>query len=196
MPYLNDVVVKINENLLAGPFKGNQYQKGMFYGIATPALRKGKDKDSTFPCYRQPNSKDMIYIGPDDRYPIIIYHKLLTKVYSQINETDEFGDTDNLIKQTCGMQMIIFAQASKLNFVIDEQLESAISLTLVSQLNISGLLSTFVQPVSASYDQLSIFNNEYKNVDPFMSNDHLYLSINYTIENISDNKCFNLCADC
>lgn len=195
MPLLSTIVSNINAQIQA-KLNDQAFQVSQYNGITIPITRtSSKDgKTSTFPAVRIPNSKDGKMVILDDKYNLIAYHKLITNNYS-IVETDDFGDDYSMIKQVTQMQLVIWAQSSKIGFLAEHELEAFISGAIFGEMKLKPFYTLFVAPTSTNFDKNVIFNQEHKGVDNILQNDHLYFTINYTIESTFDRKCFSIC-DC
>lgn len=95
--------------------------------------------------------------------------------------------------------MVVYGKRSALNLRA-EQLEAiittgfpdVISKQAISEYNLQSMIVTLQ---SSNMSALSVFNEEFKGFDPFVSNEDIYFSIAYKIETKYRKGCFGLC-DC
>jgi len=194
MPLLSNIVANINAQIQA-KLPSQEFQMAQYSGITIPITRTLKENGTaTFPGVRVPNSKDAKAIVLDDKYNLIVYHKLISNSYSN-NEAEDYGDDYSIIKQVTTMQMVVWAQSSKIGFLAEHELESAISGAMFKVIKFPPLLELYVTPTSTNYDKNSLFGQEFKGVSNILQNDHLYFAINYTIESTFAKHCFSIC-DC
>jgi hypothetical protein len=194
MPLLSNIVANINAQIQA-KLPSQEFQMAQYSGITIPITRTLKENGTaTFPGVRVPNSKDAKAIVLDDKYNLIVYHKLVGNTYSVV-EDEDYGDDYSIVKQVTTMQMVVWAQSSKVGFLSEHELESAISGAIFGQMNLKPFFSLFVAPTSTNYDKNSLFGQEFKGVSNILQNDHLYFAINYTIDSTFEKDCFSIC-DC
>lgn len=194
MPLLSTIVDQINTQLILPKFTDEKFQGSKFNGIAIPYTKLLKDKPVTAPAVRKYGTKDLEAVGYDDRYPMTIYHKLIGNTYSA-SEVDNYGNDYTMIKQVTQMQLIVWANYTRIGFLTEHEVESAISGALFGELDIKPFIDIFIAPTTTNFDKSGLFSQEYKGVENLLSNEHLYFGINYTIESYFDKSCFNLC-DC
>jgi hypothetical protein len=193
MPLLNSIVNSINTALIAPKLKTDVLQGSLFNGIAIPVTKLLKDKTVTFPGLRIEGTKDVKALGYDDKYPVVIYHRLISNSYS-VQEVDNYGDDYTMIKQVTQMQLVVWGNYTKIG-LSEHELEATISGALFGEVHLKPFIQIYVAPTTTNFDKSGLFNQEYKGVDNHLSNEHLYFGINYTIESYFDKNCFSLC-DC
>ena len=92
------------------------------------------------------------------------------------------------------MMMVVIADFKKLN-ISDEQLEQIIlphlSYNLASDAASIGIRNGGILPTSTNFDSMTLFNQEYKNVQPFLKPNLIYFQIRYSIESTYKKECFN-----
>lgn len=193
MPFIKEIVSTINDHLKTNVLKTKQFQTGLYAGLAILSNKEiGANKFKTFPVMEVDGGK-YEYVGPDDKYPIIIYHKSKNATYTKLKEADNssFGDDEDL-KQTIQMQMVLFGIRPRLGNITAEDLESTIIANFPNSFVVNNK-ETITTPVSSVLDKKTVFDNEFKNVDLFLREDHIFISINYTIESQFQKGCFNIC---
>ena len=105
MPLLSNIVANINAQIQA-KLPSQEFQMAQYSGITIPITRTLKENGTaTFPGVRVPNSKDAKAIVLDDKYNLIVYHKLVGNTYSVV-EDEDYGDDYSIVKQVTTMQML------------------------------------------------------------------------------------------
>lgn len=194
MPLLSNIVANVNAQIQA-KLSGQEFQMAQYNGITIPITKTLKDnKTSQFPAVRIPNSKDAKAVVLDDKYNLITYHKLISNAYSVV-EDEDYGDDFSIIRQVTTMQLVVWAQASKIGFLVEHELESFISGAIFGTMKLKPFMDIFITPTSTNYDKNALFNQEFKGVDNILQNDHLYFSITYVVESRFAKECFSIC-DC
>lgn len=194
MPLLSTIVDQINTQLILPKLSDEKFQGSKLSGIAIPFTKLLKDKPVTAPAVRKYGTKDLEAVGYDDRFPVSIYHKLIGNTYST-SEVDNYGNDYTMIKQVTQMQLIVWANYSRIGYLTEYELESTISGALFGELDLKPFIDIFIAPTTTNFDKSGLFSQEYKGVENLLSNEHLYFGINYTIESYFDKSCFSLC-DC
>lgn len=194
MPLLSTIVDQINTQLILPKLSDEKFQGSKLSGIAIPFTKLLKDKPVTAPAVRKYGTKDLEAVGYDDRFPVSIYHKLIGNTYST-SEVDNYGNDYTMIKQVTQMQLIVWANYSRIGYLTEHELESTISGALFGELDLKPFIDIFIAPTTTNFDKSGLFSQEYKGVENLLSNEHLYFGINYTIESYFDKSCFSLC-DC
>ena len=197
MPFLNQITSFINDTLKANSLNKKKLQPALFFGLSsTIAKAKGSKeglKLEILPAVIKPDGS-VIQIVPDSKTAIQIYHKLISKAYS--NEKKSYGDEYD-IKSVCEILMVVIIN-SKLTGSAKDVLEPVVlfgipqrlSPALLSDLKISKCLIT---PVSSNMDPLQVFRGEYPQSDYFLSEQMSMFSIRYKIETTFSRACVDHC---
>lgn len=184
--YINDAI-QANCSLLAG---------GTFYGIASVVARK---KTQASPLEQLPgilvDHTQYITIEPNDKYALIIYHKIISNTY-QRDTNNSYGDGYRQ-KATTDMQLIVWGDSKKLG--IDQELESvvvySIPLSVAAPVQRTlGLKSCSITPYSSTLDRLTVFRQEYPQSEFFLKPNHQFFSVRYRIESTFDKQCVDMCT--
>lgn len=194
MPFTAAIVNYINTTLREGC---SLLTDGRFLGIASIIARK---KTPTTPLEQLPgilnDNKEYTPVEPNDKYKLIVYHKILSNTYS-FDKTNSYGD-DYRIKCTTEMAMIVWGDAMKLG--IAEELEAVIVFGMPQRLsrvlqNTLGLATCSITPVNSTLDRLPIFRQEYPQSEFFLKPNHQFFQIRYRIESSFDRACVqDLCG--
>lgn len=202
MPYLNEQVTVLNQELQKVALADARFTSGRFEAIANEAVRDGK----TFPIIiGQLNESTINPPTPDDTYPIVIYHKVLNKSYDVNNiggKRSEFGDRNKYVVETVNMKMVVYAKWLSVRMT-KEQLEALITTNfpdnmdnadnaLLASLKLDNV--TFAMK-GANFLSKNVWADEYQGTAFMLAPEDIFFSINYTIQSTFRKSCFKLC-DC
>lgn len=190
MPFTDSIVAHINNCL-----KGCSFTDGKFHGIASVIARK---KTAASPLETLPgilDGKAYQTIEPNDKHGLILYHKVVSNVYS-IEKKNSYGDGYNT-KCVTEMQMIVWADSLKQNKTA-EQLEPVVifgmpqglSAVMMQTLKLNSCL---IIPTASVMDRLQVFRQEYPQSEFFLKPNHHFFSIRYRIETTFDKSCVDTC---
>jgi len=203
MPFLDQQITVVNQELLKVALNDARFESGRFNSLAGEVIRDGK----TFPCIMSQDAGkggyealDLAVI--DDTVPIQIYHKVLAKRY-ELNvqgQKSEYGDRNKYVKETVLVKMVVFGKFSALN-VTNEQLEAIITTnfpdniskgdnSLADSLNLDSL--TYAMQ-STNFLSKSVWQEEYTGYEFKLAPEDIFFSINYTINSTWRKGCFQLC---
>lgn len=187
MLFLTDKIKLINQQLT---FEGFRFTgKWLINEVAKTAVVDNEGRVETMPVISVNN--DYKFIGIDDTYPLIIYHKHLGTSYADV-DIDERRETNR-------MRMIVFGKLEPLNLTAEELGAYVVSLfpseikkkDYQLPINIEGVT---LNDVNA--DSESVFNTEYRNTSFVLSANMALLQFSYTIESTYIKGCFDPCAEC
>lgn len=196
MPFLKRQIEIINEELRENSLKDKRFQSGQYNAIAVDVSRNNEGKIETFPAVMNRNY-EAESVGLNDTYPIVIYHKILSKSYtSQVSQVG--NGNKNQIEKT-EVKMVVYGKYSSLKMTAEE-LEALITVGFpdsISKSKISGLKLDSMTVTLSSSNLLSaqVFAEEYKGFDMFLSSEDILFSVKYTIETRYRKGCFDIC-DC
>lgn len=198
MPFLNQVITFINDELKAGSLKNEKLQPALYHGLSTVHARvltgsKDPKKLELLPAIITGAGK-VTPITANDKYAIQIYHKLLTNVYSY--EKRSFGDAND-IKSSSELSLVVFSN-SKLTGKTKDDLEPVVlfglpqhlSPELLSSLKISKCLIT---PMGSNMDPVQVFRQEYPQSNYFLNEQMSMFLIRYKIEMQFSQACVDKC---
>lgn len=188
--FLKEQTELINNHLKAGALKGNRFQAGRFIPLARLATRG----EIAMPIELNVNN-EAAWVGIDDTYPIIIYHRKLNSVYS-INPDEQRGRKNNVVRENTDMLMVVFAKFANVKMTA-EQLEAQIVAGFPDVIATppNGLNNMVVTAAQSSSDSEAIFNNEYKNTPYKLAPEDIMLSVRYSIQTQFNKGCFDFCCD-
>lgn len=181
MPYLNNIVCKINNSLLATPLRD-----GILEGIAFQVTRKVDSGEQLFPATG--DGKD---VSIDDSKKTVVYHRHIRNSYRKDLQMETH------YTQTVQMLMVVYANKNLIENA--DSLESLIIQAFpvrYEQPNIPDLTGVFninVSVISSEMNPVTVFAGEYRNVPYRLSTDDIYFSLSYTLEIKFDNTCLDVC---
>lgn len=198
MPFLDTLVGLINANLQQNTLTDKRFAAGDFNGIAIPIYRDrpgAQQGKQALPCVYQ-EGQDAKYVGIDDTFPIIIYHKLQRNT-TQPAKT-QFGDGDKTIKATTLLTMTVYADRNRIK-LSPEDLESLILSGFSDEIPKTaypskGFSSIVVYHMETNFNAQGIFAQEYQNVDFFLKPESILFQITYRIESQYRKDCLAICG--
>lgn len=195
MPFINQIISFIDNELRSGSLNKEKLQPALFHGLSTTVARKkpGSTDLEVMPGIVTANGIGSV-ITPDDKYAIQIYHKLNGNLYSL--EKKSVGDT-HFIRSTSDLSMIVITN-SKMTGKAKEAIEPValfgmpqkLSTALLTDLLINSCLIT---PVASIMDQNALFRQEYPQSKYFLNENVSLFSIKYKIEMTFSQICVDKC---
>lgn len=200
MPYIHEIVNIINTTLAAGKLSDDgRFNKAM-YGIAETLPRNYDGEQDGIPAIVDLNG-GIQFSGFDDRYSIVIYHKVLST--SIVDAPIGFGDGNNAAREEAQMRMIVFAdrmmtklQPTQLSFLLLAGLNQQLQASQITSL--PGLYGVNIEPGDTNYNSVTIYTDEYKlpaNTYPVQPH-QCYIALDYTITTDFDVTCISDCLTC
>ena len=203
MPFLNQQIEIINSVLKSVSLADARFATGRFEAIAVDVSRKDADTGAitTFPAVMDKNYEAQ-EITVDDAYPIIIYHKILSKAYVfDKNPTgpNQYGDGNRYVNETTQVKMVVYGKYATLKLT-REQLEALITSNFpdnISPVSIQPLkLDNMVVTLKGSdLNSARVWQEEYKGIPLYLAPEDILFSINYSIDTRFRKGCINIC-DC
>lgn len=159
-------------------------------GIAVILPKKvGEDKFSFLPCILSDNGEAQ-YIGPEDYFDIIIYHRVLSMV--PVLKPTQYGRSNNLYSTRMTMTMVVFIDMTKIG-KLPHNLASEIILQMPKSF-IFNSQSTNITVVQINTNSLQVFQEEFNGSTPyFLRPEQSIFRINYQIEGNLNAGCLNSC---
>lgn len=197
MPFLNQIIGFINDELKAGSLNKEKLQPAKFYGLSTivPRSTKGtaQNQIELLPAILDASGK-AIPITPDSKMALQIYHKLNSKTYSK--EKKSYGD-EYLINCVSDVSMVVITN-SKITGKAKDVLEPVVlfgipqrlSTALMTDLKINRCLIT---PLSSNMNQVEVFRQEYPQANYFLTEQVSMFLIRYKIEMVFSQHCAEQC---
>lgn len=197
MPFINQILEFINQELKNGSLNKEKLQPAKFHGLSTVITRsnKGKtpDKLETLPAMIDEAGKVEL-ITLDSKLALQVYHKLLGKAYSY--EKKSYGDS-YLTRCVSDMTMIVITNC-ELTKSAKEVLEPVILFGLPQRLSVAliadlKLNSCLITPVSSNMNHPEIYRQEYPKADYALNENLSMFSIRYKIETTFSQACIDAC---
>jgi len=183
MLYLKDKITAINNVLKTDGFFDSRFFNGLFENeVAEITAMQGVDKVQYMPVVYC--NKEYKYIGLNDNYPIIVYHKHLGSTF-----TDADLDIRRVVDR---MQMVVFADLDFLN-LDSEAIGTIVVASFPQQTTLPIINIEGVELTDVTSDKEAIFKKEYQNTDYQLGPQHCMLSFNYTITSTYRKGCFKIC---
>lgn len=194
MPFVDRIVKHINDTLKASSLTDKRFQPGRFLGCTTLLARQKGTQMEVLPATVDKDGEYKL-IDTDDRYPITIYHKVLSNGYASAAK-QSYGD-EYAYKCTTEMTMVVLADSRKIRMQA-EQLEPLIIYGIPQRLSQQLMTDTAIRSclitVSGSVlDKINVFKSEYPSTDYFLKPFHQLFSIRYRIEAGFDKNCIQRC---
>jgi hypothetical protein len=176
MHSIRDIVTELNKSFTWLP-DGSEVN-----GIAELLLRD----DVTVPVINER------YVGIDDIYSVRVYHRL-NSMTSAIKVGTGAGRSVGDQANTYQLSMVVFLDKRKSNMYPDAFLLLAQTNT-PERLIIDPYKSIVTNFVSAAFDSLSVYKQEYISSDTYrLKEDQFFFKINYSIETTFSKGCFKRC---
>lgn len=194
MLFLENKITLINKYLTQDALFDSRFQSGYYINTIaqTAAMQsiEGNDKLQYLPVVYNKQAQEYNYIGLDDTYPIIIYHKHLQTTYVDLELNER--------KETNKMQLIVFGRLDALN--LDAETLGAFVVTgfpsTIKKNDYSNLpiVINSVTLTDAQPDAQGVFAKEYRNTAYQLGPQHALMQFGYTIESTYNRKCFDICG--
>jgi hypothetical protein len=171
---INDITTWANERVC-------QFIPGLkSYGVAKTA----SNGDKIMPYV------DEKYIGIDDTYHAMLYHKKLT-IGSTTVPRSGYGDNEASLQNTYGMAMILYYNEKKCGFTADK-LYTFIQSSITGVLKSEGYRSIRVNVLNAVLNDAQVWAQEY-GASPFkLAGPQRLIQVNYSIVMVLDKNCIEI----
>jgi hypothetical protein len=196
MPFIDQITRFINDSLKAGSLNKQVLQPAIFYGLASTIYRSKGDKKpgNIEPLPAIIDAGKEIFITPESKLALKIYHKQLSKSYSY--DKNSYGDGYNM-KSVSEMNMVVITN-SKLSGKTKDVLEPVIVFGMPQRLSNAmvldlGINNCLITPTGANMDAMQVFRQEYPRSDYFLNEQMSIFLIRYRIEINFSQKCIDTC---
>lgn len=199
MPFLDTQVDIINAHLKNEVLSDNRFAQGLVVGLASlVTISEDEAADKRYPIYYD-DQQEPKYIGIDDTYPLVVYHRLTGGSRYTDLEADSYGDAVDRIEMVSDMVMVVFGKRKPLRLNA-EDLETMCILGAPSSIPRSVLTGTKIDKMSVQFsstnmDALAVFGEEYQGVDFRVSPEDFLFNISYSITAQYRKDCVRPC-DC
>jgi hypothetical protein len=153
-------------------------------GVKSFGIGKTASKDD-----KQMPYADDTYIGIDDTYPSIIYHKELSVASAIL--PGGFGESVGNLQNTFQMAMIVYFNETKCGLSADK-LYMFIQSAITGVLKAEDYKQVRVGVSSAVLNDVQVWRQEYGNAPYKLADAQRLIQINYSIVTVFDNKCITI----
>lgn len=189
MPFQHEQIELIN-NSIKSSLNDTRFAGTYWGGIAKDVYRKSEGKESVHPGAIGVDGKEYYY-GIDDKYPMIVYHKILTNSYAYAER--QFGEQGKHRIVRSNVKMVIASFQNRIRLTAN-QLEAVISVNFPATVSTTDLnIETRIILDGSDMRQRKVFNEEYQGIEYFLGVEHILFSISYTIETNYKQGCIDIC---
>jgi len=172
---LDNIVEKINETIIRQlTCKTGKEFPAQLFGIAFPVQIKDVETDSSFPAIIDMDG-ECSYVFSDDSYSFGVYHRLLSKSYSQVKG---FGD-GNIDVEIDDMAMVVWGFSNQLGM---NALDFEREIIIPSIPKLAAL-------VSSDFDSYRVSNGEFRNANYLNKPEEFIFSVKYKVQFKFDRIC-------
>lgn len=171
----NDIIKWINVQLL------ELFPRGKAYEVATTVR---KDSGETMPVI------DENYVGVDDTYSFISYHKQLTLTSAAVARSG-FGDNIADLQNTYSNAIIIYYDQKKCGLTVDE-LYTFIQAKITGILKIDGYKQASINVSNAILNDSQVWIQEYGSKEFKLSGSQRLIQIGYSVVLTLDKNCITI----
>lgn len=183
--YLPCIIERLNQKITVANtnFAGAKY----YNKLAWLVNRDVNGTSQQFPLVDEENETE---IAIDDIYPLTVYHRLLSKPYSEKNYQFDVAN--------CQMLMIVFANKDKVKMDA-EALESQLISLFPKQFNsddragLEGVTDISIKLGTSNLSATDVFNSEYRGARLAIDRNIILFSVRYDINITFKRDCLNFC---
>lgn len=194
MSYLATIIDYINDQLVTEVLSNAKYENKQINGLCQLLPRAlGNDKIEIIPSYVS-ESGEAVYVGPDDDYSLMIYHRVNTITVGKAN-LSTYGDNRQMDANIARMSMVVFGVRNELQMTNDEL--AVIIQASTPQAATREVLTTLdfracnININEIILNDMQVFSEEYQNsVSFFLKPEQFLFKINYSIESTFLKGCF------
>ena len=139
----------------------------------------------------------MKYVGPDDDYALMLYHRVINISVRKANISKTYGDDKTFDSHICRMCLIVFGKAGELKIGGDDlaiYMHAAMpDAATKDMLQDMGFNACNINLQEIIINDMQVFQEEFANVPFFLKPDQFMFKMNYTIESAFLKRCFNKC---
>src|SRR5688572_17337288 len=120
MPYLNELITLVNDNIRERSLTDKRFAAAKLEGIAYQVAREATSGAIEMVPVIADMNKVERYIGIDDTFPLVAYHRILSNTYSEDNKQGQYGD--GFQSQQCSTEavLIVFGKRSALQLTAEQ----------------------------------------------------------------------------
>jgi hypothetical protein len=200
MPFLNDIVASLNTNWQNSSLKFIPAPKLQMYEITEPMVEVKEDGDNTAQK-RYPSivthDGEVKEIMPDDRFHLLLYHRL-ESISNSVDPTKGYGGSAANL-EVANMSVMVFGFRDKLRreaYWLEAALKDGMPDTLTTKDNHHKLIQEArLKPGNSSFDKMALLGREFSEVELNFPN-ILVFEMKYRIESTWKKGCFTQINNC
>jgi hypothetical protein len=166
------------------------FDRAKIYGLAQSIIRTQGNEQELLPALVD-HSGDGVYVGFDDQFPLMIYHKMNSLV-SALSSQQGFGNAGPDQVNTYQNTMIVYLDRKKLKKLPDE-VYMLIQSVFPEGMNIEPFKRISIRFSNVILNSTQVFASEYQGNRYKLPPEKNLFAINYTIESIFKKGCFDKC---
>lgn len=178
---VENIINKINANIISRSDELCNAQEPLLYGLASPVLIRSVNDEEDQIAYPAiiDDEGECKYVFADDDYPFGVYHRILSRNYSQTKKG--FGDSnydvaiDDLLLVCWGFRNLL--QMDSISF--ERQI-------IIPSLPNEALL------LQSNFDQFAVFNTEFKNIVYNLIPELFLFSVKYKVQYTFIRECLEI----
>lgn len=198
MAYYKEIVDVIDDAIVAGALTDSRFQNRAFAGLCflVPCKINDTNVSAMIPA-KVSTVGECNFIVPDDTFNLVTYHRVLSTIYRP--SISQYGDGTDYIDATADMVLTVISFTDKLR-IQPENVEalfiSGFPTSFSSALKKSLQLRSLNAIITASsFDQVAIFNSEYRGETYFLKPGTVIFQIRYQIIQSFKKDCFTICCE-
>lgn len=198
MPFLKEQIDIINEALRKAIFVDKRFAGMQLHGLANLVTYKEGEAIKTAPVVMDKNYEPQ-FIGLDDTYPAIIYHRAQSLSYNSNTNNAQFGRGVNKVVQVADMMLVIYGRFARLK-ITAEQFEALIVSGFPDEVASEELVpykldNMLITLQSSNMLGPQVYAGEYGGPPVVISAEDILFAVRYRIETAFRKNCFSIC-DC
>lgn len=193
MAFLKTIVQFINTQLNTALLSDAKYSNKSIIEIAQSLPRDAEKGLQLLPSYVD-NNGEAVYVGPDDDFDYIGYHRVNNWTPAKSATLKAFGDAKSVDVNLVRMSYVVFGRRDKLQLSNDElafylqmAFPEALDKSLITSLQLKACNINITDII---LNDLQVFQEEFQGIEFFLKPEQFLFKINYTIESAFLKKCF------
>lgn len=178
---IDNVIVAINSNVSIRSEELCKCKDPILHGIASPVLIRSSYEGEDQVAYPAiiDNEGECKYVFADDDYSFGLYHRIISRNYSQAKKG--YGDT-NYDVAIDEIVLICWGFRNQLNMD---------ALSFENQIIVPALPKEAIL-IQSNFDQFSVFNGEFKNVVYNLIPELFLFSVKYKVQYVFNRECMEI----
>jgi len=199
MPYLKYIVSYINQTLNQKLLNDDCFSNKKVIGLAQSLPKNSGERIQLLPSYVDHDGEAQ-YVGPEDDYDLIIYHRINNITIGKALNQRAFGDTRHLDAHVAKIALLVFGRRDRIKLTNDElaillqaAMPEAATKEILKELQFQAANINLTDII---LNDLQVFQEEFQNVTYFLKPEQFLFKINYTIESAFLKECFEKNCNC